>query len=249
MFQKLDCIALRTVKYSDRNSILTVYTRQEGRLSVLVPAGHGREANRIRALLMPLGRFECVADIRPGREIHNIRDVRPSVLPAVGDPARSTVSLFIADLLSGLLKEPMPDPLLFDFFHNSILALNSPLSTKAGGKPNLNGIANFHIAFLIMLSRFLGIEPDWGSHAEGSVFDMKEGVFRASPPLHRDFLGSADADKLYQLHRINYRNMHLFQMSRFERNQLLDLILHYYRLHYPSLPALTSLPVLRLLAD
>ena len=42
MYRPLDCIALRTVRYSDRNSILTAYTRQAGRLSFLVPAGTGR---------------------------------------------------------------------------------------------------------------------------------------------------------------------------------------------------------------
>ena len=64
MYRPLNCIALRTVRYSDRNSILSVYTLQQGRMSLLVPAGTGKAAARLRALLMPLGRFDCVADIR-----------------------------------------------------------------------------------------------------------------------------------------------------------------------------------------
>lgn len=240
MYENLHCIALRTVKYSDRNSILTVYSRQEGRVAFLVPAGRGREANRLRALLMPMGRFECVADLRPGRDIHNFRDVRPSGLPPAGDPLRSTIAIFIADLLTGLLKEPMPDPLLFDFVDNSISALNDSATT---------GLANFHIAFLILLSRFLGIEPDWGSYAPGMVFDLSEGIFRPSPPPHRNFLPSAESEALYRLRRINYRNMSKFSMSRFDRNRLLDYILLYYQLHYPTLPNLASLPILRVLAD
>ena len=123
MYKSLDCIALRTVRYSDRNSILTAYTRQGGRLSFLVPAGTGRAAARLRALLMPMGRFECVADIRPGRDIHSIRDVKAVVLPPVADPLRSTIALFVADMLSTLLKEPMSDPLLFDFIDDALRRL------------------------------------------------------------------------------------------------------------------------------
>lgn len=240
MYRKLDCIALRMVKYSDRNSILTVYSRQEGRLVFAVPAGRGREANRMRALLMPMGRFECVADIRPGRDIHHMSDVKPVGGASVGDPMRSTISLFLADLLSGLLKEPMPDAPLFDFIDYSVETLNSPAT---------RGLANFHISFLLLLSRFLGIEPDWGSYAEGAVFDMTEGIFRPSPPPHRNFLPSAESAALNNFRRINYRNMRLFRMTRFDRNRMLDMILLYYRLHYPSLPALSSLPILRVLSD
>ena len=65
MFEPLNCIALRTVKYSDRNSILSVYTRQHGRMGLLVPAGASKAAARTRALSMPLATFDCVADIRP----------------------------------------------------------------------------------------------------------------------------------------------------------------------------------------
>lgn len=240
MYQKLDCIALRTVKYSDRSSILSVYSRQEGRLSLLVPAGQGKQAARMRALLMPMGRFECVADIRPGREIYPFRDLRPILLPPVGDPVRSTLALFVTDLLSGLLKESMPDPLLFDFINRSIEQL-STLPTKQ--------LANFHIVFLILLTRFLGIEPDWGSYREGAIFDLAEGIFRQSPPPHRNFLTSSDSSVAFTLRRISYRNLHLFAMSRFDRNRLLDSILHYYQLHYPSLPTLSSLPILRVMAD
>lgn len=236
MYQKLDCIALRTVKYSDRNSILTVYTRQEGRLAFTVPAGKGREAARMRALLMPLGQFECVADMRPGREIHSIRDVRPAFLPPVGDPLRASIALFITDLLTGLLKESMPDPLMFQFVEGSIGALN--------GK-DIRGLQNFHIAFMVHLTRFLGIEPDWGSYREGGIFDLSGGVFREAAPLHRNYLTSQESVVAYRLRRINYRNLSRFRFTRFERNRVLDIILHYYQLHYPSLGNLTSLAVLR----
>lgn len=247
MYKALDCIALRTIRYSDKNSILTAYTRQAGRLSFLIPAGTGRQAGRLRALLMPMGRFECVADIRPGRDIFQIRDVRAVVLPPVADPLRSTLALFTADMLSMLLREPMADSLLFDFIDEALRRLEGSIDPLR----KLQGVAllNFHICFLLRLTRFLGIEPDWLTYTDGAVFDLSDGIFRKEPPSHRQFLPSGEARVVNSLGRMNFRNCGCYRFSRFERNMILDRILLYYQTHYPSVGEPGSLSILRMMSD
>ena len=44
---------------------------------------------------------------------------------------------------------------------------------------------------------------------------------------------------------MNYENMHLFSMSRTERNRCMDVVLKYYTIHVPNFPELKSLEVLR----
>lgn len=237
---------MRTVRYSDRNSILTAYTRQGGRLSFLVPAGTSRAAARLRALLMPMGRFECVADIRPGRDIHSIRDVKAVVLPPVADPLRSTIALFVADMLSTLLKEPMSDPLLFDFIDDALRRLGE---NRKGMTLEGAALLNFHICFLIRLTRFLGIEPDWPTYLPGAVLDFADGIFRPFPPSHRNFLPPGESESASLLGRMNFRNLGHFRMTRFERNTILDRILLYYQTHFPSVGEPSSLSILRMMAD
>ena len=58
MLRELHCIALRTIKYNERHSILSAYSLEVGRVSFLVPAGAGMEATRRRALFLPLGAVE-----------------------------------------------------------------------------------------------------------------------------------------------------------------------------------------------
>jgi DNA repair protein RecO (recombination protein O) len=246
LYQPLDCIALRTIRYSDRNAILTAYTKQLGRLSFLLPAGTGKVAARLRALLMPLGRFECVADIRPGREVHPIHDVRGVIFPPAADPLRSTLALFIADILTSLLREPMADPLLFDFIDDALRRLSPDLRGEA---LHGNALLNFHICFLIRLTRFLGIEPDWATYREGYLLDLADGIFRQLPPVHRRFLPEGESAAAHRLSRINFRNAHLFRLSRFDRNLILDRILLYYQTHFPSLSEPTSLSILRMLSE
>ena len=240
MLERISCIALRTVKYNDRNSILGVYTHSYGRLSLLLPAGTSRAAVRLRALTMPLGRFECVADIRPGRDIFAMRDVRPTGVPASTSPVKSTLSLFTADLLASLLREPQQDTALFGFLWNTI-------DTLAEADQHLT--ANFHICLLMRLQQFLGIEPDWSTFSSGAVFDMADGIFRITPPVHGRFLPSAEAEAAYTLRRISFRNASHFAMSRSDRNLILDRLLQYYRIHFPSLGTLSSLDVLRAMFD
>ena len=239
MYQPLHCIALRTIKYNEKHSILSVYSLELGRLAFLVPAGNGREANRRRALLMPLSIFECVANIKPNTELHTMRDVKVT-MPLHGihaHPLKGAVALFIADLLNSVLRESQRDDATFAFLNDAILRFDA-LS---------EGIANFHLCFLYRLGRFIGIEPDISTYREGCVFDMQEGCFRTTPPLHKKFLNADDAKVVALLSRITFDNMRFYKFNRNQRNDLLDKILEYYTIHYSSLSQLQSLDVLRCL--
>ena len=239
MYQPLHCIALRTIKYNDKHSILSVYSLEMGRLSFLISAGNGREANRRRALFMPLSIFECVASIKPGRELHTMRDPRVLV-PLHGlhsHPVKGAVSMFIAEVLNAVLRESQSDSATFAFLADAITRFDVMT----------DGIANYHLCLLYRLGRFIGIEPDISSYQKGAVFDMQEGRFRMTPPLHHKYLNADDAAVLALLSRITFDNMRFYKFNRNQRNDLLDKILEYYTIHYSSLSQTQSLDVLRAL--
>jgi DNA repair protein RecO (recombination protein O) len=47
------------------------------------------------------------------------------------------------------------------------------------------------------------------------------------------------------LMRMDFVSMHLFRLSRADRNRILELLILYYRLHIPQFPELRSLSVLQ----
>ena len=96
---------------------------------------------------------------------------------------------------------------------------------------------------LIRLSLFHGFYPNL--EEENDYFDLRGATFCATPPLHSDFLMPQEASRIRLLMRMDYPTMHLFRLSRTERNRILELLLLYYRLHLPSFPALRSLSVLQ----
>jgi DNA repair protein RecO (recombination protein O) len=112
------------------------------------------------------------------------------------------------------------------------------------------GFANFHLVFLIYLSRFLGLYPNLENYRKGDYFDMLNGSFTSVRPLqHAFFIHPEEASHLPRLMHINYETMHLFKMKRTERIRCLTVINDYYRLHLPGFPELKSIKVLQELFD
>lgn len=240
MYQQLHAIVLRVVRHSDTRLIVTAYTKEAGRLAFAVADSSTPAGRRRRAMLMPLALVECVGDLRPGREIHRLRDLRLSepLADIRMNPAKSAVAMLLADVLAAALREPQPDGLLYDFLASSILRLDA--STL--------GVANFHLCFLIRLQALLGIEPDLSGYRSGRVLDMAGGtlVDRAYVAMPAgDVLSEADTVVAMALSRMNWRNMHLFRFNRDQRNAILDVILKYYTLHDVTMTSLRSLATLR----
>ena len=106
------------------------------------------------------------------------------------------------------------------------------------------GTANFHLVFLMHLSRFLGFFPNLETYHRGWYFDMENSTFQPIPPAHSHFLHPADASYLPLLLRLTPSSMKTIALSGQERSRLLALIIEYYRLHVADFPELKSLDVL-----
>lgn len=239
MYTALHCIALRTVRHSDTKNIVSAWSRELGRVAFAFPAGSGREARRRRALTTPLALFEGQCELRPGREIHTIRDLRPlKGSPALdGSPVKGLVALFLAETLDLLLRRAEADSPVSDFLFGSVAVLDSMRRPAA--------LANFHLVFLYRLAAMLGVEPDVSEWEPGMHFDMRDACFRPTAPLHSDFLPPAEAAVVPLLARLGYRGMHLFRANRSERNAAVDHMMRYFSIHLAPLTSLKSLAVLR----
>ena len=76
-------------------------------------------------------------------------------------------------------------------------------------------------------------------------FDLRAAEFCSLTPTHRDFLMPQEAGRILLLMRMDFPTMHLFRLSRMERNRILEILLLYYRLHVPGFPELRSVSVLK----
>ena len=222
MLNKTQAIVLHSLKYGETRLIVDMFTRSHGHLSFIVNIPKSSKSKFKKQFFQPLSLLEIETDIRPKLQLQKLADVRLSSpfssIPF--DAHKLAISLFLSEFLYHALRSEQRNEPLFDYIVNSLQWFD--------GQPG--SFASFHLVFLMRLSRF---------------FDLRESVFCAVPPVHRDFLDPVEAEKVQLMMRMDYPTMHLFRMTHQERNRLLEVTLAYYRLHIPDFPELKSVAVLQ----
>ncbi|HEY6915145.1 MAG TPA: DNA repair protein RecO [Paludibacter sp.] len=233
-------IVLHSIKHTDSSSIITVYTRQFGRVSYMIHGANKKKSLVRAALVQPLSLIDLDVFHTPGKDIQRIKDIRMEYqftgIPF--DPVKNSLALFISELLFRTLRQTEPDDSLFLFLDNSIQQLDCCET----------GIANFHLVFLLKLSRYLGFEPN-RDEDDANYFDLMNGVFLKNKPLHIHYLlpdVSVDFNKVLLA---DYANMGNLAFTRARRVKLLESMIEYYRLHIPEFHGLHSLAVLQSLFE
>ena len=101
---------------------------------------------------------------------------------------------------------------------------------------------NLHIYFLIELTKYIGFEPKNNYSIRTPYFDCREGQYTfnsLSLPLG---LSKEDSFLFSEFLKINSLKTNL---SNLQRQQLLEILLAYYRLHIPGFNDIKSLEVLK----
>lgn len=226
---------LRSFRYGETKQITDFYTEELGRVSFIARAQGTRNRRGKQPAMQPLTIVELECDVKQRQQLQHLREVRIAEPYATipFDPSKLSIALFIAEFLCHALKGEQPDKPLFRYVENSLRWLDGCTGS----------FANFHLVFLMRMSRFLGFYPNL--EANGDFFDLRDSTFLPRQPHHSDYLRPDEARKIKLLMRMDYPTMHLFGMSRQERNRCIEVLLQYYRLHLPDFPELRSLPVLR----
>ncbi len=239
MLTKTQAIVLHTIKYGETRLIVDMFTKVFGRQAFIVSIPKTPKGKVKKQFFQPLTILEIETDIRPRQQLQKLHDVRLAApfasIPF--EPDKLAISLFVAEFLYYALRSEQRNELLYEYLENSIVWLDGQQSS----------FANFHLVFLLRLTRFLGFYPNLDDYKDGDYFDLRESVFMPMPPVHRDFLHPEEAQKVQLMMRMDFPTMHLFRMSHQERNRLLEVSLKYYRLHLPDFPEMKSIEVLQAL--
>lgn len=237
MLYKTRGIVLHSIGYSDTYAITQILTEEFGRIPYLTARTKGKKSKVSKANFHALAVLDLEVEHLNLRDIQRIKESKPhiSLTNLLFDPVKSSISLFLAEFISKVIKDIQPNPLLFNFICDSIRVLD--LLDR--------GIANFHLVFIFRLSHFLGFYPDATGYVKGMFFDLQNGVFISYKPFHPYFLNPDDSAVFALLLRMNYENMYNFRFSHAERVTVINKVLEYYRLHLADFPELKSLEVLQ----
>lgn len=237
MLVKTKAIVLHSFKYGETKIIVDMFTEEHGRLSCIATVGKSAKGKLKRQYFQPLTLVEAVADMHRRTGLYPLKEAKVAAAYASipFDPLKLPVALFVAEFLSNATRKEQPDRLTFAYIENSLRWLDG----------STGGFANFHVVFMMRLTRFLGFYPNTDGYTEGSWFDLRAASFAPDAPLHHDRLAPDEARKVNLLLRMNFATMHLFRMTRAERNRMTEIIIRYYKLHLPDFHELKSLDVVK----
>lgn len=237
MLTKTGAIVLRSIKYGDQTLIVDMLTKEYGRLTFAVRISQSPRAKVRRQLFQPSTVIDVEFDYRPRSTMQRMKAAAISrpYISLTSDPYKLAMTMFLCEFLCYATRSEQSNVPLFDY----VCAGMEWLDGCRGG------FSNFHIVFMLRLSRLLGFYPNIETHDSGRFFDLRSGCFVPLRPLHPDFLFPEEADKIAVVMRMDYPTMRLFAMSHDERNRCVEIILRFYRLHIPDFPEMKSLGVLQ----
>jgi len=235
MFEKTRGIVLKLTNYGDTSVVATILTESFGVQSFMV---HGAKRPRAKLpinMLQPLQLLDLVVQYRSNANLQRISESKmsPAFLSIPYDMAKSSVIMFLNEVLYKVLRHQETDTPLFQFVFNAVAWLDSVEHMPA----------DFHLYFLIRLTRFLGFHPVRVQEGE-KFFDLKNGVFVKSEPSHPYVLAEPYVGILNQLTRISLDQLHEITIKREQRRYLLEKIIDYYRLHIDNFGEIRSHSVL-----
>lgn len=217
--------------------VVWILTDVAGRQSYMVQGVRSSKGKGNRAaLLQPMFLIEFEGIVPTHGELHRMKDTR--ALKPLGsipfDPRKSTIALFMAEVLYRLVRETEPDSPLFGFVCRSVEALDVMDE----------GVANFHLWFLVKLSYYLGFYPG-NEYRDGAWFDISEGLFTPLRPDHKISLSSETSRMLNDLACCPPEELHRLPYSRNMRSDFMNGILTYFGYHLNTLQNVESLRILR----
>lgn len=222
MLYKTRGIALSYIKFKESSIIAKIFTEAFGMQSYIVNSVRTKNAKTKIALFQPLTVLDLVVYHNKRKDIHRISEMKCSynfqTIPF--DIKKTSIALFLTELLNQALREEGENVQLHKFLQDSVLTLDF-ISVD---------YENFHLQFMIMLSKYLGIMPQ---SAYGMLKEL--GHTRASDKSFSDninFFIKSDFNQHQKLRKST-------------RNEILIFFIDYYRFHIDSVKEFKSIQILK----
>ena len=150
------------------------------------------------------------------------------------DIKKSTIALFMAEVLHRLVRESEANEMLFNFVWGSVEALDAATE----------GVANFHLWFLSNLCRFLGFSPG-NEYIPDGWFNIAEGLYTTECPPREYRISQENALILRDMLECDVRYLGEIGLNRHQRVDFLAALLAYYSYHLDTINSVQSIKILQ----
>lgn len=237
MLAKIKGIVLNNLKYTDNSVISSIYTDEFGRQSFIFQGIRNKKSNARMNYLQPLFLIEADMIYKSKRSVQRVQSISPAYnfqsIPF--DVVKSTMVLFLSELLQKTIYEEEKNTDLFNFLWNSIKILDI----------KEENFSNFHISFMLQLTKHLGFFPQNNHSGEKSFFDLRKGEFVSIREKQNGVLDRELSEYFSRFLAYSQNQHEDILLNSKTRIQLIEQILQFYYLHIDSMPKLNSIEVLK----
>ncbi len=234
MLTKNNSIVLSKLKYRDNDLIVKCYTQQRGLVSYLLRGVFKSKKSQAKTVyFQELSQLQIEENYKPNQSLHFIKEVKPNYIyqSLHTNIYKSAIVLFLSEILSNVLKEEEKNEGLFNYLETALLYLDED-----------DNFSNFHLLFLLKLTRYLGFQPET-LNSDKPYFNLQSGVFESS---NNDIysISGYNLILLKQLLGINFDALNSIKINAKQRQEFLNMLLYYFELHLGGFKKPKSLQVL-----
>lgn len=228
-------IVLHNVKYAEKKNITKIYTRELGVISVSAFVSSSSKAKISKSLIQPLSLVEIEILFKENNDIHSLKEIKATYhyQSLHENFYKLCIAQFLNEILNKCIKEQHGNEELFEFITQSFIWLDE----------SKTGFNNVPVFFLFGLTKYFGFYPMNNIDERHRYFDLIEGKFQ---PFKLEFpIGINELDSILfsSLFDFNLTEDNIFTKN--QRDTLLEILLLYYKYHFPGFNALKSYEVLK----
>jgi DNA repair protein RecO (recombination protein O) len=233
MLIKTKAIVLSSLKYQEKSLIVKCFTESDGLKSYFVPSAYSnKKVNQKIAYFQPLTIIEIEANHKNKGTLEHFKEIRlaHSYYSINTDIVKSTIVIFLSEILHHAIKEEEKNQSLFSFLETALLWFDTHQETT-----------NFHLILMMEVTKYLGFYPDL-TELDFPYFDIKEGYF--TPFQSINSLTEHETHLFKRLLQLKFdSDQKIF--AGIERQLLLKILLDFYTLHLDGFKKPKSLEVLK----
>lgn len=239
MTHKTKGIVLRSIKYGETSLVVTIFTELFGIQTYMVNGVRSTKKSSAKANhFQPCAILDLVVYHSDNKSMQRIKEFNWAVLyeTLLSHVIKNSIASFMTELLQKCLKQPEPNPDLFNFCEESFLELD---------RANKMVAANFALFFCLHLTHFFGFRMIDNYSSDNTILDLQEGVFTNHQPTHPNFIEGKNAELTANLLKVMQpHELVEFKLNQEIRRELLVRYLEYYALHISDFGQMKTLMVL-----
>lgn len=227
-------IVLNSLKYGESSLIVKCFTQKDGLKTYLLRGILKPKKKGIKtAYFQPLTQLNLVANHNDKGALNSIKEVHilNPYKTIYTNIVKQTIVLFLAEILASTVKEEEKNDGLYHFIETAFIWLDVH-----------DKIANFHILFLINLTKFLGFYPDT-TYFDKIGFHLQEGTFTDNT-FEKNVISGNENYRFKKCLGITFENMETVSFSKKERQLVLQTLIRYFELHLDGFRKPKSLAIL-----